>query len=152
RVIGSGGGLGGQLNDPIGVFTDAAGDLYVADTGNNRIQEFADPPAAGGGTTGAGGTGGIGTGGAGGTGGPPASLPPHVTNVTQSHAIWRTSAKLGKPARSGKRPPVGTTFSFNLDQPARVRFAFAQRLPGRKQGTRCVAPRAANRRRPGCER
>jgi RHS repeat-associated protein len=33
------------LNDPVGIVTDAAGDLYIADNGNNRIQEV---PAASG--------------------------------------------------------------------------------------------------------
>ncbi len=37
---GSSGGLGGEMNAPIGVATDAAGDVYVADATNNRIQEF----------------------------------------------------------------------------------------------------------------
>jgi len=34
------GGLGGELNLPIGAATDAAGSVYVADTFNNRIQKF----------------------------------------------------------------------------------------------------------------
>jgi sugar lactone lactonase YvrE len=114
RVIGSGvvGGLGGQLNDPGHVFVDPAGDLFVADAGNHRIEEFADPPPGGGG------------GGGGGGMGPPPKKPPRITKVTQSHATWR----LG-----GKRRPVGTTFSFTLDQNANVKLAFAQRLRGRKR-------------------
>ena len=39
-------GLGGELYWPQGVATDADGDLYVADTANQRIQKFADPAAA----------------------------------------------------------------------------------------------------------
>ena len=34
------GGLGGELNTPTGVATDAAGNVYVADFANNRIQKF----------------------------------------------------------------------------------------------------------------
>jgi hypothetical protein len=34
------GGLGGELNFPQGVATDAAGDVYVADNTNQRVQEF----------------------------------------------------------------------------------------------------------------
>jgi hypothetical protein len=41
--------LGGELGLPPGVATDAAGDVYVADADNNRIQKFADPQPAGGG-------------------------------------------------------------------------------------------------------
>jgi tripartite motif-containing protein 71 len=36
---------GGEFNLPPGVATDSAGDVYVADSSNNRIQKFADPPA-----------------------------------------------------------------------------------------------------------
>jgi sugar lactone lactonase YvrE len=38
--VGATGGLGGELNNPGGIATDAAGSVYVADTGNNRIQKF----------------------------------------------------------------------------------------------------------------
>ncbi len=37
---GASGGLGGEINSPNGVGTDAAGNVYVADTSNNRIQKF----------------------------------------------------------------------------------------------------------------
>jgi hypothetical protein len=39
--------LGGQMNLPPALATDAAGDVYVTDASNNRIQKFADPPASG---------------------------------------------------------------------------------------------------------
>jgi hypothetical protein len=41
--------LGGELRFPQGVGTDSAGNLYVADQGNNRVQKFADPTLGGGG-------------------------------------------------------------------------------------------------------
>jgi hypothetical protein len=41
---GMSGGLGGELNAPYGVATNAAGELYAADEANHRIQKFADPP------------------------------------------------------------------------------------------------------------
>src|SRR6266511_2251713 len=37
---GAGGGLGGELNGPNGVATDAAGNVYVADLTNQRIDKF----------------------------------------------------------------------------------------------------------------
>src|SRR5438552_8179000 len=37
---GSAGSGNGQFNAPWGVAVDAAGNVYVADTGNNRIQKF----------------------------------------------------------------------------------------------------------------
>ena len=41
------GGGAGQLYDPDGVATDPSGDVYVADYGNNRIDEFSGSVAAG---------------------------------------------------------------------------------------------------------
>ena len=37
---GTSGGLGGELFDPSGVATDGAGNVYVADSSNERIQKF----------------------------------------------------------------------------------------------------------------
>jgi NHL repeat-containing protein len=39
--LGATGGLGGEMNGPGNVATDASGFVYVADGGNNRIQKFA---------------------------------------------------------------------------------------------------------------
>src|SRR4029079_12301900 len=36
-----GGGLGGEISTPRGIGTDPAGNVYVADSDNNRIQKFA---------------------------------------------------------------------------------------------------------------
>jgi tripartite motif-containing protein 71 len=36
--------LGGEVDHPPGIAVDAAGDVYVADAFNDRIQKFADPP------------------------------------------------------------------------------------------------------------
>ena len=33
----------GELSNPSGVATDGSGNVYVADSGNNRIQKFACP-------------------------------------------------------------------------------------------------------------
>ena len=37
---GSSGSGDGQLNGPGGIAVDSAGNIYVADTGNNRVQKF----------------------------------------------------------------------------------------------------------------
>jgi len=39
-TIGSAGNGNGQFNDPEGIAIDSAGNLYVADTGNNRVEKF----------------------------------------------------------------------------------------------------------------
>jgi tripartite motif-containing protein 71 len=41
--------LGGQMNLPPAVATDTAGDVYVTDASNYRVQKFADPVTPGGG-------------------------------------------------------------------------------------------------------
>ena len=42
---------------------------------------------------------------------------------------------------SAKKTPKGTTFVFRLSAAATSRIAIARKLPGRKKGKRCVAPR-----------
>ena len=78
-------------------------------------------------------------------------VPPAVTNATESHATWRAGSKLAR-ISGGHRPPVGTIFSFALDQPATVTFAFSQRLGGRRVGRRCLAPTSSNHSKPACAR
>src|SRR2546430_8631380 len=39
-LMGSAGPLGGEMSSPLGVATDSAGNVYVTDFGNNRIQKF----------------------------------------------------------------------------------------------------------------
>jgi hypothetical protein len=78
-------------------------------------------------------------------------LPLALTNARQSHRVWRRGGRLAQISRT-RRVPVGTTFSFALNQPARVTFAFTQRARGRKVKGRCVAQTRRNRRRSSCRR
>jgi hypothetical protein len=78
------------------------------------------------------------------------NLPLALSGVRQSHRSWWLGGRLARIA-SG-HTPIGTTFRFTLNQPARMRFAFTQALPGRRVGGRCVAPTSKNRRRPACTR
>jgi uncharacterized delta-60 repeat protein len=74
-----------------------------------------------------------------------------LTGVSQSHRRWREGHALPHIARV-RKPPIGTTFRFKLNQSAAVRFAFTQKLPGRKVGHRCVAPSKKNQHKPRCAR
>jgi len=81
----------------------------------------------------------------------PMLVTPDVTGASESHATWRSSGKLAGIARR-RRTPVGTTFSFGLNESASVRFAFTQRVSGRRVGKSCVAQTKHNRRRSSCNR
>ena len=76
---------------------------------------------------------------------------PVLSAVSQSHTIWREGGK--RFSRSGKpRPPLGTTFSFRLNEKASVSFEFTRKLAGRRVKGRCVAQTRRNRHRRACRR
>lgn len=81
------------------------------------------------------------------------STTPTVTKATQSHVLWREGSKLAVLSRrSKKKAPLGTTFSFVLDQQSTVRFNFTQQVSGRTVGGRCVAQAKQNRHKRSCKR
>lgn len=55
-----------------------------------------------------------------------------ITALRQTATTWTETAQ------GGRHLPVGTTFTFALDQPARVRFTFSRSESGRVKGQRCV--------------
>ncbi len=139
-----------MLHEPVSVAFDPAGDVVFADGGNNRIRMVTLAASPAGQTT-------------------PTSLssplvfgtplvPPIIGDVKQSRRKWRegkalariTASKRSK--NSKKKPPLGTTFSFNLNEAAKVSFAFTQRVGGREMSRRCVAQTKANRRKHACKR
>lgn len=67
------------------------------------------------------------------TSSPPPATAPTVADVSQSHRRWREGRKLANLA-SARKPPVGTTFRFRLNESATVRFAFKQQKCGHKCG------------------
>jgi PKD repeat protein len=78
---------------------------------------------------------------------------PRFTHISQTAKQWRLGKLLPHFARKRKRkPPVGTTFAFSLNEVAQVRFAFTQTLPGRRAGRRCVAPTKRNKHKHKCSR
>ncbi len=85
---------------------------------------------------------------------PPLVLRLAVSNLHQSHSLWREGNKSARVSTTVKptRPPVGTTFSFSLDQQARVTFRFTRRVGGRRVGGMCLATTKKNRRHRRCER
>ena len=76
--------------------------------------------------------------------------PPSIAGATQSRSRWREGGALARISR--RRAPVGTTFSFALNEQANVSLAFTQRAHGRRVRGKCVAQTRANRRKRVCLR
>ena len=77
---------------------------------------------------------------------------PVLTKVAESNHRWRDGTRLASVAGKVKRPPVGTTFSFTLNEAASVSFSFTQRVGGRKVKGKCVAQTKKNRHKHACKR
>jgi N-acetylneuraminic acid mutarotase len=77
---------------------------------------------------------------------------PVISSVRQSASRWRRGTRLAHVSTRVRRPPVGTTFSFALNEPATVTFSFTQRTGGRRVGHRCLAQTPKNRHRGACKR
>ena len=78
--------------------------------------------------------------------------PPSLTNVAQSHKSWREGKAQAVLASKRKLPPIGTVFSFTLNEQASASFAFTQPAAGRKVNGKCVAQTQKNRRDATCKR
>jgi hypothetical protein len=107
-------------------------------------------------------------------------VPPSITGLSESHRRWRegtataqisdhemgTAVRVGarsadvtqvlgsrtKARRRRVKTPLGTTFTFTLNEQATITFTFLERLPGRSSGNRCLAPSRENRHRRACKR
>ena len=78
---------------------------------------------------------------------------PVISAVAQSHRIWREGGALARITRlSTRKPPIGTRYSFTLNEQATVVFVFARQLPGRKVNGKCVVPNRKNAKRHRCKR
>jgi hypothetical protein len=57
-------------------------------------------------------------------------IPPALGKLKQSHRRWRSGPRLATIASAARkhraRPPIGTTFTFGLSEPASVELAFSQ--------------------------
>jgi hypothetical protein len=67
------------------------------------------------------------------------ALRARITDLHQATARWIEAALRG----SSPKTPVGTRFTFMLDQPAHVTLSFARSVLGRVKGQRCVSPALA---------
>jgi alpha-tubulin suppressor-like RCC1 family protein len=83
---------------------------------------------------------------------------PRLSALKQSATRWRLGSKLAHLTNTAKTPSKkaglsrGTTFSFRLDQTARVSFAFRHTTSGRKASNKCVAKTPGNANKPHCTR
>jgi hypothetical protein len=79
-----------------------------------------------------------------------AAAKPSVSGFRESASRWRRGKSLPRISSTGA--PLGTTFSFSLNEPATVSFAFSQQVPGRRVRGRCIAPGHGNLAKPKCKR
>jgi hypothetical protein len=100
-----------------------------------------------------GGSSGSGSSGGGPSGGGPSggSTAPVLTGAHETNKTWLRGNALAHISRSHQYP-VGTVFTFTLDQAAAVRFAFLLAAPGRKVANTCTASNKRNRRKHACTR
>ncbi len=88
---------------------------------------------------------------------PPAKKPV-LSAVKQSARTWLLGTKLARLVNAVSTPakrkgvPVGTTFSFTLDQAAQVTLTFRHTAQGRRVSGKCVARTKGNAGRPRCTR
>lgn len=82
---------------------------------------------------------------------PAAAAAPKLEHVVQSHSRWREGSALARLAQKAKTP-VGTVFSFTVDQAARVTVSFTQPGKGRRVKGRCVGATRRNRHARPCTR
>jgi hypothetical protein len=82
-------------------------------------------------------------------------LAPTLSSVSETAKSWREGNLLAQisTGRKGKKtPPVGTTFSFTLNESASVTFTFTEPASGRKVGKTCVAQTKKNKHKRRCTR
>jgi hypothetical protein len=86
---------------------------------------------------------------------PPVVAPtqaPVVTGFRQSATSWVEGTALAHASAKRKRSPVGTTFSFALNEAANYVLSFTQIRAGREVKGRCVAQSRRDRHNPTCPR
>ena len=74
---------------------------------------------------------------------------PLISALKQSHASWREASRSAKISRAH---PLGTTFSFSLNEAASVSFTFTHTLSGRRVAGKCLAQSKQNMTHKACKR
>ena len=77
------------------------------------------------------------------------ATPLAISALHQSASVWRESSRAALVTHKHK-PPVGTVFSFELNEQATVTLTFTQPNAGRRVRGKCVAPNRNNHRRQPC--
>jgi len=80
---------------------------------------------------------------------PAATLAPAVSRVSQTNSTWREGNAQATFTRK-HLPPIGTSFSFHINEPASVELEFTQSAGGRKVGKSCVAQTKKNEHKHRC--
>ena len=75
-----------------------------------------------------------------------------ITNAAQSHKTWREGIALAHSTTNRSKLPIGTTFSFALNEQANISLVFTQQTGGRKSNGKCVAQAKQNHHKPTCKR
>lgn len=82
---------------------------------------------------------------------PPASAPPlRLTRFHQSHTRWREHGE--HVTKKQRHRPIGTTFSFRLNQKAKTTLTITTRKPGRRVKHHCAPKTHENRHARHCTR
>jgi 6-phosphogluconolactonase (cycloisomerase 2 family) len=95
-----------------------------------------------------------GSGGSGSSGaGSGAVVDPVLTGLSETQKVWRAGkAPASISSHSKQKVPLGTTFSFELNEAANVTFEFSDTAFGRESAKRCVAQTDKNRGKRRCTR
>ncbi len=81
---------------------------------------------------------------------------PIVSGLSETARTWREGHLLAQistgASKQKKKPPIGTTFSFGLNESASVTFTFTESAGGRKVGKKCEAQTNKNKHKHRCTR
>ena len=75
---------------------------------------------------------------------------PVITAAKESASRWREGSKLAQISR--RKLPIGSIFSFSLNEPAAVTFGFSRLLRGHEVRRRCVAANPRHGKHRACQR